>query len=105
KASSLENHPHKSNSIRYFLIIIVNSSVRLADLNYGLFFHLRGENAISYVEGKNKYYGTKVTINVWKPKIQQQYEFTFSQIWLLSDLFRKYLNIIEAGWQVHSVNF
>ncbi|WZZ43075.1 hypothetical protein YC2023_039334 [Brassica napus] len=34
---------------------------------------------------KNKYYGTKVTINVWEPKIQQQYE--------------KYLNIIEAGWQ------
>ncbi|CAN6803990.1 unnamed protein product, partial [Brassica oleracea] len=98
KASSLENHPHKSNSIRYFLIIIVNSSVRLADLNYGLFFHLRGEE-------KNKYYGTKVTINVWEPKIHQQYEFTFSQIWLLSDLFRKYLNIIEAGWQVHSVNF
>ncbi|CAN6968982.1 unnamed protein product, partial [Brassica oleracea var. botrytis] len=65
KASSLEIHPHKSNSIRYFLIIIVNSSVRLADLNYGLFFHLRDE-------GKNKYYGTKVTINVWEPKIHQQ---------------------------------
>nr|VDD54650.1 unnamed protein product [Brassica oleracea] len=63
------------------------------------------ENAISYVEGENKYYGTKVTINVWEPKIHQQYEFTFSQIWLLSDLFRKYLNSIEAGWQVHSVNF
>ncbi|CAN6828320.1 unnamed protein product, partial [Brassica oleracea] len=98
KTSSLEIHPHKSNSIRYFLIIIVNSSVRLADLNYGLFFHLRGE-------GKNKYYGTKVTINVWEPKIQQQYKFTFSQIWLLSDLFRKYLNSIKACWQVHSVNF
>uniref|UniRef100_A0A0D3CUR9 Neprosin PEP catalytic domain-containing protein n=1 Tax=Brassica oleracea var. oleracea TaxID=109376 RepID=A0A0D3CUR9_BRAOL len=56
-------------------------------------------------KGKNKYYGTKVTINVWEPKIQQQYEFTFSQICLLSDLFRKYLNSIEAGWQVHSVNF
>uniref|UniRef100_A0A0D3CII5 Neprosin PEP catalytic domain-containing protein n=1 Tax=Brassica oleracea var. oleracea TaxID=109376 RepID=A0A0D3CII5_BRAOL len=56
-------------------------------------------------KGKNKYYGTKVTINVWEPKIQQQYEFTFSQIWLLSNLFRKYLNSIEAGWQVHSVNF
>nr|VDD37536.1 unnamed protein product [Brassica oleracea] len=54
---------------------------------------------------KNKYYGTKVTINVWEPKIHQRYDFTFSQIWLLSDLFRKYLNIIEAGWQVHSVNF
>ncbi|KAH0893411.1 hypothetical protein HID58_055840 [Brassica napus] len=58
--------------------------------------------SLSYVidMGKNKYYGTKVTINVWEPKIQQQYEFTFSQIWLLSDLFRKYLNSIEAGWQI-----
>ncbi|KAF3496406.1 hypothetical protein DY000_02053014 [Brassica cretica] len=61
------------------------------------------ENAISYVEGENKYYETKVAINVWKPKIQQQYEFTFSQIWLLSDLFRKYLNIIEAGWQISRI--
>ena len=56
-------------------------------------------------KGKNKYYGTKVTINVWEPKIQQQYEFTFSLIWLLNELFRKYLNSIEAGWQVHSINF
>ncbi|CAN6884584.1 unnamed protein product, partial [Brassica oleracea] len=105
---SLENYLHKSNSIRYFLIIICNPSVRLVDLNYGLFFHLRGEVAqMIYLmwKGKNKYYGTKVTINVWEPKIQQQYEFTFSQIWLLSDLFRKYLNSIETGWQVRSVNF
>ncbi|KAL0660689.1 hypothetical protein Bca4012_097526 [Brassica carinata] len=56
-------------------------------------------------KGKNKYYGAKVTINVWEPKIHQQYEFTFSHIWLLSDLFRKYLDSIKAGWQVHSVNF
>ncbi|KAG2289532.1 hypothetical protein HID58_059015 [Brassica napus] len=57
-------------------------------------------NVISYVERENKYYGTKVTINVWEPKIHQQYAFTFSQIWLLSDLFIKYLNSIEAGWQI-----
>uniref|UniRef100_A0A0D3ABS5 Uncharacterized protein n=2 Tax=Brassica oleracea TaxID=3712 RepID=A0A0D3ABS5_BRAOL len=37
------------------------------------------------------------------PKIQQQYEFTFSQIWLLSDLYRKYLNSIEAGWQISRI--
>ncbi|KAH0869047.1 hypothetical protein HID58_076069, partial [Brassica napus] len=119
-----------------------NSSVRFADLNYGLFFHLRGEKDIhipqlchrygKYAEGtmteedvvlressnkkygmkkmlylmwkgKNKYYGTKVTINVWEPKIHQQYEFTFSQIWLFSDLFRKYLNSIETGWQISRI--
>ncbi|KAF3592877.1 hypothetical protein DY000_02023040, partial [Brassica cretica] len=62
------------------------------------------QNAIAYVEGDN-YYGAKATINVWEPKIQQQHKFTFLQIWLLSDLFRKYLNNIKAGWQVHSVNF
>ncbi|KAH0885473.1 hypothetical protein HID58_061569, partial [Brassica napus] len=110
-----------------------NSSVRLADLSYGLFFHLRGEKDIHIPQlyhrygkcaeetmteedvvlrkssnkkygmkkmlylmwkGKNKYYKTKVTINVWKPKIHQQYEFTFSQIWLLSDLFRKLAGFI-----------
>ncbi|KAH0892055.1 hypothetical protein HID58_054484 [Brassica napus] len=38
-------------------------------------------------KGKNKYYGTKVTINVWEPKIQQQ----------------KYLNNIEAGWQISRI--
>ncbi|KAG2263704.1 hypothetical protein Bca52824_070783 [Brassica carinata] len=59
-------------------------------------------NAIAYVEGDN-YYGAKATINVWKPKIQQQHEFTFLQIWLLSDLFRKYLNSIEAGWKVNRI--
>ncbi|KAG5407514.1 hypothetical protein IGI04_013633 [Brassica rapa subsp. trilocularis] len=53
--------------------------------------------------GKNKYYGTKVTLNVWEPKIQQQYEFTFSQMWLLSDLFKKYLNSIEVGWQISRI--
>ncbi|CAN7075361.1 unnamed protein product [Brassica oleracea var. botrytis] len=57
------------------------------------------EGRMTYLmwKGKYKYYRTKVTINVWEPKIQQQYEFTFSQIWLLSNLFRKYLNSIEAG--------
>ncbi|WZZ53308.1 LOW QUALITY PROTEIN: hypothetical protein YC2023_053415 [Brassica napus] len=55
-------------------------------------------------KGKNKYYKTKVTINVWKPKIHQQYEFTFSQIWLLSDLFRKYLNSIEAECRENLAN-
>ncbi|KAH0868392.1 hypothetical protein HID58_075414 [Brassica napus] len=45
-------------------------------------------NAIVYVEVDN-YYGAKATINVWKPKIQQQHE--------------KYLNNIEAGWKVSRI--
>ncbi|CAN6830899.1 unnamed protein product, partial [Brassica oleracea] len=100
------NHPHKSNSIRYFLIIIVNSSVRLADLNYGCSSTLEVGMLYLMWKEKNKYYGTKVTINVWEPKIQQQCEFTFSQIWLLGSIwvlggnFNSDLNSIEAGWQV-----
>nr|VDD36787.1 unnamed protein product [Brassica oleracea] len=43
-------------------------------LSYGI-----DMNAIVYVEVDN-YYGAKATINVWKPKIQQQHEFTFLQI-------------------------
>ncbi|KAG5411225.1 hypothetical protein IGI04_007544 [Brassica rapa subsp. trilocularis] len=60
-------------------------------------------NQSGHQKMENKYYGTKVTINMWEPKIQQQYEFTFSQIWLFSDLFRKYLNSIEAGWQISRI--
>ncbi|KAH0882237.1 hypothetical protein HID58_058333, partial [Brassica napus] len=100
-----------------------NSSVRLADLNYGCSSTLENDIHIPQLchqygkcaEGtmteedvvlressnkkygmkkmlylmwkeKNKYYGTKVTINVWEPKIQQQCEFTFSQIWLLGSV-------------------
>ena len=35
----------------------------------------------------DKYYGAKATINVWEPKIQQQNEFSLSQIWLLGGSF------------------
>ncbi|CAE5960224.1 unnamed protein product [Arabidopsis arenosa] len=57
------------------------------------------QHAIAYVEG-DKYYGAKATINVWEPKIQQQNEFSLSQIWLLGGSFGQDLNSIEAGWQV-----
>ena len=50
----------------------------------------------------DKYYGAKATINVWEPKIQQQNEFSLSQIWLLGGSFGQDLNSIEAGWQVHT---
>ncbi|WVZ01002.1 hypothetical protein V8G54_027071 [Vigna mungo] len=57
------------------------------------------EHAIAYVEG-DKYYGAKATINVWNPKVQQPYEFSLSQMWILAGSFGKDLNTIEAGWQV-----
>ncbi|KAM0937590.1 putative neprosin [Dioscorea sansibarensis] len=57
------------------------------------------QHAIAYVEG-GKYYGTKATINVWNPQIQQHNEFSLSQLWLLGGTFGQDLNSIEAGWQV-----
>ncbi|CAH8356542.1 unnamed protein product [Eruca vesicaria subsp. sativa] len=49
--------------------------------------HQMSKHALYYVEGDN-YYGAKATINMLEPKIQQQHKFTFSQLWLLRDLFR-----------------
>ncbi|CAN7057883.1 unnamed protein product [Brassica oleracea var. botrytis] len=47
-----------------------------------------------------KYYGAKASINVWAPQVQNQYEFSLSQIWIISGSFGNDLNTIEAGWQV-----
>ncbi|KAL5196689.1 hypothetical protein ABZP36_000201 [Zizania latifolia] len=57
------------------------------------------QHAIAFVDG-DKYYGTKATINVWEPKIQQPNEFSLSQLWILGGSFGDGLNSIEAGWQV-----
>ncbi|KAA8520314.1 hypothetical protein F0562_014570 [Nyssa sinensis] len=57
------------------------------------------QHAIAYVEG-DKYYGTKATMNVWEPRIQQPNEFSLSQLWILGGYFGQDLNSIEAGWQV-----
>jgi len=47
-----------------------------------------------------KYFGAKASINVWAPQVQNQYEFSLSQIWIISGSFGNDLNTIEAGWQV-----
>ncbi|KAL9305704.1 putative neprosin [Arabidopsis thaliana] len=57
------------------------------------------EHAVGYVSGE-KYYGAKASINVWAPQVQNQYEFSLSQIWIISGSFGNDLNTIEAGWQV-----
>ncbi|XP_049391589.1 uncharacterized protein LOC125856030 [Solanum stenotomum] len=57
------------------------------------------EHAIGYVSG-DEYYGAKTSINVWAPQISNQYEFSLSQIWIISGSFADDLNTIEAGWQV-----
>ncbi|KAF7809325.1 putative neprosin [Senna tora] len=57
------------------------------------------EHAVGYVSG-DQYYGAKASINVWAPRVANQYEFSLSQIWLISGSFGNDLNTIEAGWQV-----
>uniref|UniRef100_A0A7C9ARS9 Neprosin PEP catalytic domain-containing protein n=1 Tax=Opuntia streptacantha TaxID=393608 RepID=A0A7C9ARS9_OPUST len=57
------------------------------------------EHAVGYVSG-DQYYGAKASINVWSPRVANPYEFSLSQIWLISGSFGDDLNTIEAGWQV-----
>ncbi|XP_051144818.1 uncharacterized protein LOC127260871 [Andrographis paniculata] len=57
------------------------------------------EHAVGYVSG-NEYYGAKASINVWAPRVANQYEFSLSQIWVIAGSFANDLNTIEAGWQV-----
>ncbi|CAL0311885.1 unnamed protein product [Lupinus luteus] len=57
------------------------------------------EHAVGYVSGE-KYYGAKASINVWAPQVANRYEFSLSQMWVISGSFGDDLNTIEAGWQV-----
>ncbi|XP_048622833.1 uncharacterized protein LOC111206328 [Brassica napus] len=57
-------------------------------------------HAVGYLSGEKYYYGAKASINVWAPQVQNQYEFSLSQIWIISGSFGNDLNTIEAGWQV-----
>ncbi|KAJ6680705.1 PROTEIN putative (DUF239)-RELATED-RELATED, partial [Salix purpurea] len=57
------------------------------------------EHAVGYVTGE-QYYGAKASINVWAPRVSSQYEFSLSQMWVISGSFGDDLNTIEAGWQV-----
>ncbi|KAF3629050.1 putative cell division cycle protein 48 -like protein [Capsicum annuum] len=57
------------------------------------------EHAVAFVNGE-EYYGAKASISVWTPKVTDQYEFSLSQLWIISGTFGDDLNTIEAGWQV-----
>ncbi|KAL2482539.1 hypothetical protein Fot_43983 [Forsythia ovata] len=57
------------------------------------------EHAVAFVNG-DQYYGAKASINVWTPRVTDQYEFSLSQLWVISGTFGNDLNTIEAGWQV-----
>ncbi|KAL1323367.1 hypothetical protein AAHE18_13G011500 [Arachis hypogaea] len=61
--------------------------------------HNGHEHAVVFVNG-DQYYGAKANINVWTPRVTDQYEFSLSQIWVIAGSFGFDLNTIEAGWQV-----
>ena len=56
---------------------------------------------MGYVSGQ-QYYGAKASINVWSSKVSNPYEFSLSQMWVISGSFGDDLNTIEAGWQACS---
>ncbi|XP_058227409.1 protein neprosin [Rhododendron vialii] len=57
------------------------------------------EHAVAFVNGE-QYYGAKASLNVWAPRVTDQFEFSLSQLWVISGTFGNDLNTIEAGWQV-----
>ncbi|KAM7483179.1 hypothetical protein LguiB_007762 [Lonicera macranthoides] len=57
------------------------------------------EHAVAFVHG-DEYYGARASINVWAPRVTDPYEFSLSQVWVISGSFGNDLNTIEAGWQV-----
>ena len=62
------------------------------------------QHAVVFVNG-DQYYGAKASLNVWAPRVTDQYEFSLSQIWVISGSFGNDLNTIEAGWQASIFNF
>lgn len=59
------------------------------------------QHAVVFVNG-GQYYGAKASLNVWTPRVTNQYEFSLSQLWIISGSFGHDLNTIEAGWQVQT---
>ncbi|KAG8476608.1 hypothetical protein CXB51_030924 [Gossypium anomalum] len=57
------------------------------------------EHAVVFVNG-DQYYGAKASLNLWAPHVTNEYEFSLSQIWIISGSFGNDLNTIEAGWQL-----
>ncbi|XP_028773392.1 uncharacterized protein LOC114730476 [Neltuma alba] len=57
------------------------------------------EYAIAFTRG-DRYYGASATMNVWKPNVQQNDEFSISQMWVVNNDDSQNLNTIEAGWMV-----
>ncbi|KAF9666305.1 hypothetical protein SADUNF_Sadunf16G0215800 [Salix dunnii] len=57
------------------------------------------EYAAVYEEG-GTYFGAKARINVWRPEIQQDNEFSLAQIWIVSGTSGADIETVEVGWLV-----
>ncbi|CAO2142887.1 unnamed protein product [Urochloa humidicola] len=48
------------------------------------------------------YYGTEITVNLWKPTTESTEDFSLTQLWIDAGSYSNNdLNTIEAGWQVY----
>ncbi|KAJ7567344.1 hypothetical protein O6H91_02G143200 [Diphasiastrum complanatum] len=56
------------------------------------------EHAYAYVNDNQQYYGTRASINVWRPNVEGLNGLSLAQIWLLAGSSNDVLNTIEAGW-------
>ncbi|MQM00758.1 hypothetical protein Taro_033499 [Colocasia esculenta] len=60
--------------------------------------NLKNDQHCSINVDHDKFYGVKATLNVWNPKVEKNYEFSLSQVWVIG---RDLQNTLEAGWLVH----
>ncbi|CAN8255098.1 unnamed protein product [Cochlearia groenlandica] len=58
-----------------------------------------GIHVHSVLETVGRFHGGKAIINLWKPYVRTQTEFSLAQIWLSAGTSYE-INTIEAGWQV-----
>ncbi|KAF5777042.1 putative neprosin [Helianthus annuus] len=90
RASSVSSYGKKTSSIAKSSFVDVELDV-----------HSRHEYAVASTS-KGQFYGTKASLNVWNPYVQESNEFSLAQTWVVGGTYDTGLNTIEAGWQVSS---
>ncbi|MFS7992618.1 putative neprosin [Helianthus anomalus] len=91
RASSVSSYGKKTSSIAKSSFVDVELDVRS-----------RHEYAVASTS-KGQFYGTKASLNVWNPYVQESNEFSLAQTWVVGGTYDTGLNTIEAGWQVCQV--
>ncbi|CAL5338284.1 unnamed protein product [Camellia sinensis] len=92
-------YEEQPNKMFYELALFKDSEENSKDRYDETLLAMAMRHAVGYVSGE-EYYGAKASINVWAPQVDNQYEFSLSQMWVISGSFGDDLNTIEAGWQV-----